>query len=214
MWWALEVNILLLLLFRDFALFAAESGQGSSAAHIMEQWTASGLTEIRLVNYTVLLSLPDTDQNKIILTNSSQCFYPSGQQCSTLPSAPLGRKEKNDLLYSYAAYSAKGSLEVMKVLETNSACHLRLFHLLGKIRIAPNILTRLFVLHSGAALSYFAVQSCTSIISQPLWAIQFVVPGNSLNSIHIIPKIHLENLLSAIKINGIHWNLVIICRAK
>ncbi|XP_072350778.1 inactive N-acetylated-alpha-linked acidic dipeptidase-like protein 2 [Scyliorhinus torazame] len=77
----------------------------------MEQWTASGLTEIRLVNYTVLLSLPDTDQNKIILTNSSQCFYPSGQQCSTLPSAPRGKKEKNDLLYFYAAYSAKGSLE-------------------------------------------------------------------------------------------------------
>ncbi|XP_078266226.1 inactive N-acetylated-alpha-linked acidic dipeptidase-like protein 2 [Rhinoraja longicauda] len=96
---------------RDFTIFAAESGQGSSATHIMEQWSASGLTETRLVNYTVLLSLPDTDQNKIILTNSSQCFYPSGQQCRTLPSAPRGTKEKNDLLYSYAAYSAKGSLE-------------------------------------------------------------------------------------------------------
>uniref|UniRef100_UPI00398E650A inactive N-acetylated-alpha-linked acidic dipeptidase-like protein 2 n=1 Tax=Pristiophorus japonicus TaxID=55135 RepID=UPI00398E650A len=97
--------------FRNLTLFAAESDQGSSAAHVMEQWTASGLTEIRLVNYTVLLSLPDTDQNKITLTNSSQCFYPSGQQCSTLPSTPRGKKEKNDLLYSYAAYSAKGSLE-------------------------------------------------------------------------------------------------------
>ncbi|XP_069753041.1 inactive N-acetylated-alpha-linked acidic dipeptidase-like protein 2 isoform X3 [Narcine bancroftii] len=97
--------------FRNFTLFAAESDQGNSTAHIMEQWTATGLTEIRLINYTVLLSLPDTDQNKIILTNSSQCFYPSGQQCSTLPSAPRGTKEKNDLLYSYAAYSAKGSLE-------------------------------------------------------------------------------------------------------
>ncbi|XP_072330474.1 inactive N-acetylated-alpha-linked acidic dipeptidase-like protein 2 [Scyliorhinus torazame] len=97
--------------FRNLTPFAAESDWGRSAARIMEQWTASGLTEIRLVNYTVLLSLPDTDQNKIILTNSSQCFYPSGQQCSTLPSAPRGKKEKNDLLYFYAAYSAKGSLE-------------------------------------------------------------------------------------------------------
>ncbi|XP_067898335.1 inactive N-acetylated-alpha-linked acidic dipeptidase-like protein 2 isoform X2 [Heterodontus francisci] len=98
-------------LFRNLTLFAAESDWGSSAAHVMEQWTASGLTEIRLVNYTVLLSLPDTDQNKIILTNSSQCFYPSGHQCSSRPSAPRGKKEKNDLLYFYAAYSAKGSLE-------------------------------------------------------------------------------------------------------
>ncbi|XP_062901848.1 inactive N-acetylated-alpha-linked acidic dipeptidase-like protein 2 isoform X2 [Mobula hypostoma] len=97
--------------FRNFTLLAAESSEGGSVTHIMEQWTASGLTEIRLVNYTVLLSLPDADQNKIILMNSSQCFYPSGQQCSTLPSAPRGTKEKNDLLYSYAAYSAKGSLE-------------------------------------------------------------------------------------------------------
>ncbi|XP_060690127.1 inactive N-acetylated-alpha-linked acidic dipeptidase-like protein 2 isoform X2 [Hemiscyllium ocellatum] len=97
--------------FRNLTLFAAESDRGSSAAHVMEQWTASGLTEIRLVNYTVLLSLPDANQNKIILTNSSQCFHPSGQQCSTLPSAPHGKKEKNDLLYFYAAYSAKGSLE-------------------------------------------------------------------------------------------------------
>ncbi|XP_043558158.1 inactive N-acetylated-alpha-linked acidic dipeptidase-like protein 2 isoform X2 [Chiloscyllium plagiosum] len=97
--------------FRNLTLFAAESDRGSSAAHVMEQWTASGLTETRLVNYTVLLSLPDANQNKIILTNSSQCFHPSGQQCSTLPSAPHGKKEKNDLLYFYAAYSAKGSLE-------------------------------------------------------------------------------------------------------
>ncbi|XP_041066817.1 inactive N-acetylated-alpha-linked acidic dipeptidase-like protein 2 isoform X1 [Carcharodon carcharias] len=96
--------------FRNLTPFAAESDWGSSATHVMEQWTASGLTEIRLANYTVLLSLPDTDQNKIILTNSSQCFYPSGQQCSTLHSAPRGKKEKNDL-YFYAAYSAKGSLE-------------------------------------------------------------------------------------------------------
>ncbi|XP_067851433.1 inactive N-acetylated-alpha-linked acidic dipeptidase-like protein 2 isoform X2 [Heptranchias perlo] len=97
--------------FRNFTRFAAESDRGTSAAHVMEQWTASGLTEIHLVNYTVLLSLPDTDQNKIILTNSSQCFYPSGQQCSTLYSAPRVKKENNDLPYSYAAYSAKGSLE-------------------------------------------------------------------------------------------------------
>ncbi|XP_078064237.1 inactive N-acetylated-alpha-linked acidic dipeptidase-like protein 2 [Mustelus asterias] len=96
--------------FRNLAPFAAESGWGSSATRVMEQWTASGLTEIRLVNYTVLLSLPDPDQNKIILTNSSQCFYPSGQQCSIPHSAPRGKKEKNDL-YFYAAYSAKGSLE-------------------------------------------------------------------------------------------------------
>ncbi|XP_048398193.2 inactive N-acetylated-alpha-linked acidic dipeptidase-like protein 2 isoform X2 [Stegostoma tigrinum] len=97
--------------FRNLTQFAAESDQGSSAAHIMEQWTASGLTEICLVNYTVLLSLPDADQNKIILTNSSQCFRPNGQRCGTLPSAPHGTKEKHDLLYFYAAYSAKGSLE-------------------------------------------------------------------------------------------------------
>eukprot|EP00062_Callorhinchus_milii_P000713 gi/632934951/ref/XP_007887126.1/ PREDICTED: inactive N-acetylated-alpha-linked acidic dipeptidase-like protein 2 [Callorhinchus milii] len=101
------------ILFRNFAQLAADSdsGEGSAASHVMEQWAASGLMETRLVNYTVLLSLPDAKPNRITLTNSSQCFYPNGQQCSPRSSAPRGEKGKRDLLGSYAAYSANGSLE-------------------------------------------------------------------------------------------------------
>ncbi|NXU17337.1 NADL2 protein, partial [Pardalotus punctatus] len=77
------------------------------AMKILGQWHSQGLEDVRLVNYSVLLDLPGPASNTVTLQSSGECFYPSGQQCSrdpeTLPS--------QDLLYSYAAYSAKGTLE-------------------------------------------------------------------------------------------------------
>ncbi|KAM4692728.1 inactive N-acetylated-alpha-linked acidic dipeptidase-like protein 2 [Discoglossus pictus] len=65
-----------------------------------------GLNEVQLVNYSVLLDLPGSSPNTITL-NNGQCYYPSGQQCDE-----ESRKHKSqESLYSYAAYSAKGTLE-------------------------------------------------------------------------------------------------------
>ncbi|OXB82486.1 UNVERIFIED_CONTAM: hypothetical protein H355_000744 [Colinus virginianus] len=71
------------------------------------QWTSHGLEDVRLVNYSVLLDLPGSSSNTITLKNSGECFYPDGQQCSRVTKT----LRSQDLLYSYAAYSAKGVLE-------------------------------------------------------------------------------------------------------
>ncbi|OXB64605.1 hypothetical protein ASZ78_008178 [Callipepla squamata] len=71
------------------------------------QWTSHGLEDVRLVNYSVLLDLPGSSSNTVTLKNSGECFYPDGQQCSRVTKT----LHSQDLLYSYAAYSAKGVLE-------------------------------------------------------------------------------------------------------
>ncbi|NXJ15092.1 NADL2 protein, partial [Odontophorus gujanensis] len=77
------------------------------AMKILLQWTSHGLEDVRLVNYSVLLDLPGSSSNTITLKNSGECFYPDGQQCSRVTKT----LRSQDLLYSYAAYSAKGTLE-------------------------------------------------------------------------------------------------------
>ncbi|NWU35429.1 NADL2 protein, partial [Hylia prasina] len=77
------------------------------AMKILGQWRSQGLEDVQLVNYSVLLDLPGPASNTVTLQSSGECFYPSGQQCSTDPKTP----HSQDLLYSYAAYSAKGTLE-------------------------------------------------------------------------------------------------------
>ncbi|XP_006890398.1 PREDICTED: inactive N-acetylated-alpha-linked acidic dipeptidase-like protein 2-like [Elephantulus edwardii] len=71
------------------------------------QWTSLGLEDVQFVNYSVLLSLPSPSPNTVTLSNGSQCFHPDGQPCGE-----GARKDSSqDRLYSYAAYSAKGTLE-------------------------------------------------------------------------------------------------------
>ncbi|NXF02066.1 NADL2 protein, partial [Smithornis capensis] len=77
------------------------------AMKILLQWHSQGLEDVRLVNYSVLLDLPGSSSNTVTLKNNGECFYPSGQQCSRDPKT----LHSQDLLYSYAAYSAKGTLE-------------------------------------------------------------------------------------------------------
>ncbi|NXN78176.1 NADL2 protein, partial [Bombycilla garrulus] len=77
------------------------------AMRILGQWRSQGLEDVRLVNYSVLLDLPGPSSNTVTLQSSGECFYPSGQPCSRDPKTLHSR----DLLYSYAAYSAKGTLE-------------------------------------------------------------------------------------------------------
>ncbi|XP_010132309.1 PREDICTED: inactive N-acetylated-alpha-linked acidic dipeptidase-like protein 2 [Buceros rhinoceros silvestris] len=95
-------------IYRDLLQFPREDDV-DIAMKILVQWTSQGLEDVRLVNYSVLLDLPGSSSNTVTLKNSGECFYPSGQQCDTEAKTLHGQ----DLLYSYAAYSAKGTLEVI-----------------------------------------------------------------------------------------------------
>ncbi|KAF1412134.1 Inactive N-acetylated-alpha-linked acidic dipeptidase-like protein 2, partial [Spheniscus humboldti] len=92
--------------YRDLLQFPREDDV-DIAMKILVQWSSQGLEDVRLVNYSVLLDLPGSSSNTVTLKNSGECFYPSGQQCNRDPKT----LRSQDLLYSYAAYSAKGTLE-------------------------------------------------------------------------------------------------------
>ncbi|KAM6389418.1 inactive N-acetylated-alpha-linked acidic dipeptidase-like protein 2 isoform 1-T1 [Pluvialis apricaria] len=93
-------------IYRDLLQFPREDDV-DIAMKILVQWTSQGLEDVRLVNYSVLLDLPGSSSNTVTLKNSGECFYPSGQQCNR----ETKTLRSQDLLYSYAAYSAKGTLE-------------------------------------------------------------------------------------------------------
>ncbi|XP_074403521.1 inactive N-acetylated-alpha-linked acidic dipeptidase-like protein 2 isoform X2 [Zonotrichia albicollis] len=94
-------------IYRDLLEFPRGDDDADLAVKIQGQWRSQGLEDVRLVNYSVLLDLPGPASNTVTLQSSGECFYPSGQQCSTDPKT----LHSPDLLYSYAAYSAKGTLE-------------------------------------------------------------------------------------------------------
>ncbi|XP_062459396.1 inactive N-acetylated-alpha-linked acidic dipeptidase-like protein 2 isoform X1 [Pezoporus occidentalis] len=93
-------------IYRDLLQFPREDDV-DIAMKILVQWRSQGLEDVRLVNYSVLLDLPGSSSNTVTLKNSGECFYPSGQQCNR----ETKTLHSQDLLYSYAAYSAKGTLE-------------------------------------------------------------------------------------------------------
>ncbi|NXO55651.1 NADL2 protein, partial [Aramus guarauna] len=93
-------------IYRDLLQFPREDDV-DIAMKILVQWSSQGLEDVQLVNYSVLLDLPGSSSNTVTLKNSGECFYPSGQQCNR----ETKMLHRQDLLYSYAAYSAKGTLE-------------------------------------------------------------------------------------------------------
>ncbi|XP_051482429.1 inactive N-acetylated-alpha-linked acidic dipeptidase-like protein 2 isoform X2 [Apus apus] len=93
-------------IYRDLLQFPREDDV-DIAMKILVQWTSQGLEDVQVVNYSVLLDLPGSSSNTVTLKNSGECFHPSGQQCNRETKMLHG----HDLLYSYAAYSAKGTLE-------------------------------------------------------------------------------------------------------
>lgn len=74
---------------------------------IKAQWTSLGLEDVQFVNYSVLLSLPGPSPSSVTLSSSGQCFHPNSQPCS----GEARTHSSQDLLSSYAAYSANGTLE-------------------------------------------------------------------------------------------------------
>ncbi|KAM6225302.1 inactive N-acetylated-alpha-linked acidic dipeptidase-like protein 2 [Rhynchocyon petersi] len=93
--------------FRNLVQLYQNEDDSEISKMLKTQWTSLGLEDVQFINYSVLLSLPSPSPNTVILRNSSQCFHPDGQPCGK-----EARKDSSqDLLYSYAAYSAKGTLE-------------------------------------------------------------------------------------------------------
>uniref|UniRef100_A0A8D1LVC3 N-acetylated alpha-linked acidic dipeptidase like 2 n=1 Tax=Sus scrofa TaxID=9823 RepID=A0A8D1LVC3_PIG len=104
------------------------------------QWTSLGLEDVQFVNYSVLLNLPGPAPSSVTLSSSGQCFHPDGQPCSE----EARKHSSQDLLYSYAAYSAKGTLkaEVIDVSYGNADD-------LKRIKKMKNVTNRIALLKLG-----------------------------------------------------------------
>lgn len=74
---------------------------------IKSHWIALGLEDTQFINYSVLLDFPGPSPGTITVSSTGQCFYPDGQPCRE----EARRGQSQDLFYSYAAYSAKGTLQ-------------------------------------------------------------------------------------------------------
>ncbi|XP_053166090.1 inactive N-acetylated-alpha-linked acidic dipeptidase-like protein 2 isoform X3 [Hemicordylus capensis] len=92
-------------IFRDL-IQLREKEEREIATKLLIQWASYGLEDVQLVNYSVLLDLPGPSPNTVTLNHTAECFYPSGQPCNK----ETQKLHSQDLLYSYAAYSAKGTL--------------------------------------------------------------------------------------------------------
>ncbi|XP_048831879.1 inactive N-acetylated-alpha-linked acidic dipeptidase-like protein 2 isoform X1 [Brienomyrus brachyistius] len=86
---------------------STEDGELSRALYLFRQWTDLGLTNVYLANYSVLLSLPGSSPGTIIDKTSKKCYLPDGDACNPLNLETI----TSDQLFSFAAYSATGTLE-------------------------------------------------------------------------------------------------------
>uniref|UniRef100_A0ABI7YQW1 N-acetylated alpha-linked acidic dipeptidase like 2 n=2 Tax=Felis catus TaxID=9685 RepID=A0ABI7YQW1_FELCA len=93
--------------FRNLVQLYKSEDDTEISKKIKSHWTSLGLEDVQFVNYSVLLNLPGPSASSVSLSSSGQCFHPNGQPCSEEARKHSGQ----DLLYSYAAYSAKGTLE-------------------------------------------------------------------------------------------------------
>ncbi|XP_029794603.1 inactive N-acetylated-alpha-linked acidic dipeptidase-like protein 2 [Suricata suricatta] len=93
--------------FRNLVQLYKSEDDTEISKKIKTHWTSLGLEDVQFVNYSVLLNLPGPSASSVTLSSSGQCFHPNGQPCSE----EARTHSSQDLLYSYAAYSAKGALE-------------------------------------------------------------------------------------------------------
>lgn len=83
-----------------------DSNEEARARFLYHQWMGLGLTDVQLSNHTVLLSVPGTAPNTITDSSSLQCFLPTGESCDQSRTNDGSQQQ-----FSYAAYSAVGSLQ-------------------------------------------------------------------------------------------------------
>uniref|UniRef100_A0AAV2KWQ0 Alkylated DNA repair protein AlkB homologue 8 N-terminal domain-containing protein n=1 Tax=Knipowitschia caucasica TaxID=637954 RepID=A0AAV2KWQ0_KNICA len=85
----------------------SDSSEEARAHYLYRHWVGLGLTDVHLSNHTVLLSLPGPAPNTITDRSSLQCFLPTGESCDQ-----GGANRPTNQQFSYAAYSAVGTLQV------------------------------------------------------------------------------------------------------
>ncbi|XP_026354207.2 inactive N-acetylated-alpha-linked acidic dipeptidase-like protein 2 isoform X1 [Ursus arctos] len=93
--------------FRNLVQLYKSEDDTEISKKIKTHWTSLGLEDVQFVNYSVLLNLAGPSASSVTLSSHGQCFHPNGQPCSE----EARTHSSQDLLYSYAAYSAKGTLE-------------------------------------------------------------------------------------------------------
>ncbi|XP_029988604.1 inactive N-acetylated-alpha-linked acidic dipeptidase-like protein 2 [Sphaeramia orbicularis] len=84
----------------------SDNSEEARARYLYRQWVGLGLTDVHLSNHTVLLSLPGPTPNTITDRSSHQCLLPTGVPCDQRGPSDLLKQQ-----FSYAAYSAVGSLQ-------------------------------------------------------------------------------------------------------
>uniref|UniRef100_A0A8C5QU21 N-acetylated alpha-linked acidic dipeptidase like 2 n=1 Tax=Leptobrachium leishanense TaxID=445787 RepID=A0A8C5QU21_9ANUR len=92
--------------YRYFTQRSVNNENFDTAKEIALLWTSMGLKDTQPVNYSALLDLPGSSPNTITMKNG-QCYYPNGQQCDE----QIKSHQSQEILLSYAAYSAKGTVE-------------------------------------------------------------------------------------------------------
>ncbi|XP_073088159.1 inactive N-acetylated-alpha-linked acidic dipeptidase-like protein 2 isoform X2 [Manis javanica] len=93
--------------FRNLVQLYKSEDDTEISEKIKTHWTSLGLEDVQFVNYSVLLNLPGPSASSVTLSSTGQCFHPNGEPCSEEARKHSGQ----DLLCSYAAYSAKGTLK-------------------------------------------------------------------------------------------------------
>ncbi|XP_072294093.1 inactive N-acetylated-alpha-linked acidic dipeptidase-like protein 2 [Eucyclogobius newberryi] len=162
----------------------SDSSEEARARYLHRQWVGLGLTDVQLSNRTALMSLPGPTPNTITDHSSLRCFLPTGESCDQ----SRANTEPSNHQYSYAAYSAVGTLqgEVVDV-QYGSLEDLRRVRLnrnltnqiaVMKLGRAPLLykLSLLSELGFGGALLY--VDPCDAPQGQTMWSQAFSVTLN------------------------------------
>ncbi|KAL1777818.1 inactive N-acetylated-alpha-linked acidic dipeptidase 2, partial [Sigmodon hispidus] len=93
--------------FRNLVQLYKSEDDMEISKQIKTHWTALGLEDTQFLSYSVLLDFPGLSPGTITVRSTGQCFYPDGQPCRK----EAGKGHSQHLLSSYAAYSAKGTLQ-------------------------------------------------------------------------------------------------------
>ncbi|XP_031232306.1 inactive N-acetylated-alpha-linked acidic dipeptidase-like protein 2 isoform X2 [Mastomys coucha] len=93
--------------FRNLLQLSDSEDDMEISKKIKNHWIELGLEDAQFINYSVLLDVPGPSPGTITVSSTGQCFYPDGQPCRE----EARRGHSQDLFFSYAAYSAKGTLQ-------------------------------------------------------------------------------------------------------
>lgn len=108
-WWT-DGSIYLSFSIRPHRDFDSVAGldEETQVRYLARRWEESGLKNVQLINYTVLVSSPGSSPNTITDLAKTQCFLPSGAICDSNTQIAINES------FAFAAYSSVGILEVRK----------------------------------------------------------------------------------------------------